>query len=365
MTVRKIKNHYWVDTYLKCPGCEPRRVRKRSPVNTKKAAQEYERQLLEEALASSTSGPPAPPEVPLVDDFAVEFLKVYALANNKLSEQESKEAILRVHLLPAFTGKRLDQIGAREVEAYKAGKLHGDAARAIAALSPKTVNNHLTVLRKMLATAQTWGLVPNVPPFAWIKVPPQSFDFFSFEEADRLIAAADPGQWRTMVLVALKTGLRLGELLGLRWEDLDLAAGKLRVQQSRTRGKVGAPKNNKAREVPLAPSAVAALQAHRHLRGPLVFCHVDGKPFDKGQTKHGLYRAARKAGLRRVGWHVLRHTFASHLAMRGVSIKAIQELLGHGDLKMTLRYSHLLPGVRQDAVLLLDDAPPARKAVES
>jgi site-specific recombinase XerD len=87
----------------------------------------------------------------------------------------------------------------------------------------------------------------------------------------------------------------------------------------------------------------------------------------KNECKWPLWRACKRAGLRRVGWHVLRHTFASHLMMRGVALMAIQELLGHKDIKMTMRYAHLAPDVTRDAVLLLDDAqavpakPPTRK----
>jgi len=77
----------------------------------------------------------------------------------------------------------------------------------------------------------------------------------------------------------------------------------------------------------------------------------------KNEVKHPLWRACRKAGLRQIGWHVLRHTYASHLAMRGAPLKAIQELLGHATIEMTMRYSHLSPGVRRDVVRMLDALP--------
>src|ERR1051325_424043 len=94
-------------------------------------------------------------------------------------------------------------------------------------------------------------------------------------------------------------------------------------------------------------------------RGELVFGHEDARMLTKGNCKHPLWRACRKAGLRQIGWHVLRHTFASHLAMRGVPLKAIQELLGHSSIITTMIYAHLAPHVGRDAVRLLDQRSPA------
>ena len=88
----------------------------------------------------------------------------------------------------------------------------------------------------------------------------------------------------------------------------------------------------------------------------LVFCHETGRMLTEDECKHPLWRACRRAGLRVIGWHALRHTFPSHLVMRGAPLKAVQELLGHSDIRMTMRYSHLSPSVRRDAVALLDSS---------
>ena len=117
------------------------------------------------------------------------------------------------------------------------------------------------------------------------------------------------------------------------------------------------PKSGKGRDIPLGDEAIAALKAERHLRGPLVFCDAAGRMWKKNEVKHPLWRACRKAGLRQIGWHVLRHTFASHLVMRGAAMKVVQELLGHATIEMTMRYAHLSPDVKRDAVQLLDAAP--------
>jgi integrase len=100
------------------------------------------------------------------------------------------------------------------------------------------------VLRRLLIVAKKRGLIEAVPEIEWLKVPRPDFDFLSFEEGARLTAATDP-QWKCMVVTAMKTGLRQGELLALRWEDIDLVSGLMRVRRSVTRGVVTVPKSGK------------------------------------------------------------------------------------------------------------------------
>lgn len=326
-------------------------IRKVSPVNTRRGAEQYERELREQLLPGSRgkeqTKEAAPVQTPEFAEFAEEFLSNYAEVNNKHSELLSKRTIFRQHLIPFFGAMRLAEIGMREIERYKAGKLKTHAK--------KTVNNHLTVLRKTLTTAVDWGLLEQVPRIQWLAAPAPSFRFLDFEEADRLVAAAESEpEWQAMIVVALRTGLRLGELMALRWDDLDLVRGRMLVQRSVTRGVIGTPKSGKSRDVPLGASVVKVLQKHRHLRGPWVFCQEDGSMLTKGQIKWPLRRAQRKAGLTELGWHDLRHTFASHLAMRGVPLKAVQELLGHATIDVTMRYAHLAPSALRNAVDVLE-----------
>lgn len=297
----------------------------------------------------------APKEIPTFAVFAEEFLQTYATTNNKASELDSKRRILENHLKPALGTKRLDEIGPREIEAFK-------AAQVKAELEPKTINNQLTVLLKILNTAVKWRSSTGLaiaPDIEWMDVPDQEFDFLKFEEADRLLEKVD-SWWKTMTLVALRTGLRIGELRALRWEDVDLVAGRIMVRQAAWKKKIGTPKGGKSREIPLSPDALEALKGHRHLRGEYVFCHEagDGELLTEGEVKWPLWRACKRASLRMIQWHVLRHTFASHLVMRGVPLKAVQELMGHATIEMTMRYAHLAPEVRSEAVAMLDDAAP-------
>lgn len=346
MVATKYRGKWYVDVRVDVPGRGRRRIRRRSPVQTRKGTEAYERQLVEAALSTSTRC-----DARRFDEYAIEFLTTYAAANNKFSSVVSKESILRVHLIPAFGELELGEIKRAEIERYKAEKLG-------AGLKAKTVNNHLTVLRRMLGEAVEREYLERVPSFTWLKTATPGFHFLSFEDAGRLTGAADP-EWRTMFAFALRTGLRIGELLALQWSDLDLQVGRVLVQRAVALGKVGTPKNGKVREVPLSEETAAMMRRARHLRGPWVFCTADGERLQRSQSKHPLYRAWRRSGLatpdkKVLGWHVLRHTFASHLVMRGVPLKTVQELLGHGTIEMTMRYAHLSPEVKRDAVARLD-----------
>ena len=344
MTVRKIKGEWYVDTYVKRPGKAPQRLRKRAPVQTKRDAEAYERSLLQDVYGLSDR-PPRTFEEFVRNDFAA-----YIQAHNRVSEEQSKESILRMHLVPFFGNSLLSEIGAKQVEIYAAEKAR-DGGRG-RGLSAKSINNHLTVLRKCLTLAHQYGDLDKVPAVKWRKVPQQKFRFLSFAEADRMIAAAEPGLWRAMVIVALRTGMRRGELFGLQWEDVDLDARRVQVVRAIVRDHEAPTKNGKVRTIPLTHEAVEAIRSVKN-DTPLVF-QIDGKAITRNLSKWPLWRACKAAKIEPHQWHALRHSFASHLAMRGVSMRVIMDLLGHGTMTMTLRYAHLSPSSLSDAVALLD-----------
>ena len=346
--VRRVAQDVWdVDFQVTLPS--GRRVRERKRVRgTKRVAQEWERQRYQQLLTTGVSSP----DLTTLADFVEEYLDM-ARVNNKLSAVQTKEAALRNHILPMLGTKPLIDVDERQVERLKA-KLQARGLKA------KTINNHLSVLRSLLETARRHGVIDRVPDFRWMKVQEADFDFLTFEESEALIAAADP-EWRPMIQLALRTGLRLGELLGLQWGDLQ--GQRLTVRRSYVRGEISTTKTHKSRTIPLASDVV--LPSRDRL---FVFGNADGTPLEKGCTKWPLWRACDAAGVRRISWHVLRHTFASQLAMRGVSLAVVRELMGHTTIKMTLRYAHLAPGWHEDAVATLVNrwstaATPERKAL--
>ena len=222
---------------------------------------------------------------------------------------------------------------------------------------PKTVNNVLTVLNVVLKKAVEWGVIERMPcSVRLVPVPLPSRPFHDFAEFERLIEAVRQ-RGRDAYLVVLlggEAGLRRGEITALEWRDIDLKKRQLCVQRSVWKGHVEAPKGGRLRYVPLTQRLAAALQAARHLRGPRVFCDTDGQPVNEKTIGDHVDHSARGAGLANRGIHILRHTFCSHLAMKGAPARAIQELAGHQDLMTTQRYMHLSPAALDAAIRLLE-----------
>lgn len=350
MTVRKRGDGRWQYSFQWGPEGNRRRARGACKgARNRSEALDFERK--EKTKLELRGGAPAA-RAPLFEAFAPEFLQAMA-ASNKPSEVQSKESIIRLYLVPAFGALRLDQVGARQIETAKAEWLTGAAA--------KTVNNRLTCLHKLLDTAKEWGLLSTVPAIRWCRTEERELDFYTAEESARLLAAAE-WPWRVMMLVGLRAGLRRGELLALRRQDVDLVGRKIVVRRSITRGVETDPKGRRSREVPMSPELAAALREHLdHPNHAFNLVFPGGSPgnnygrhLTKGEIRWPMRRACRKAELRELGWHALRHSFASQLVMAGVSLKTVQELLGHTDIKITMRYAHLAPVVKTEAVALLD-----------
>ncbi len=166
------------------------------------------------------------------------------------------------------------------------------------------------------------------------------------------------------MLLGGDAGLRRGEAIALEWTDVDLRRRTMHVQRSSWNGHVTLPKGGRTRRLPLTERLAVALQAHRHLKGPRVLYYDDGASPTNKEIRMWMERAQRRAVLpANGGYHILRHTFCSHLAMQGATAKAIQELAGHQDLTTTQRYMHLSPAHKDAAIRLLDRRPVDDEAV--
>jgi len=288
-------------------------------------------------------------EVPTLEQFAPRFLEGHAAANrHKPSGIAAKEMILRVHLVPAFGAKRPDAITTEQVQGLK---------RHLSNRAPKTVNNILTVLNVLLRKGVEWEVIERMPcSVKLLPVPKGSAAFHDFDEYERLVEAARVLDPRTHLIALLggEAGLRCGEMIALEWADVDLVHRQVCVSRSDWNGHVTTPKGGRLRHVPLTRRLAAALGEHRHLRSLRVLCQDSAEALTRQMVQTRARRASRRAGLVHDGVHILRHSFCSHLAMRGAPARAIQELAGHKELSMTQRYMHLSPAALDAAIRLLD-----------
>ncbi len=339
MSVRKRHNKWWVDFSF-----DGNRYRKPSPADTRAGAQAYETHLRHK-LARGEPIDTKENKPMTFKEFAANWFQIYVKNNNKHSEILSKDKILRVHLVPFFGRYKLESINNLDVEKYKGRKIESG-------LNPKTINNHLAVLRRGFHSAVEWGLVDSCPVIKKLKTPPQEFDFLSVEES-RLLVDSARGINRDMIMIALGTGLRFGEIKALTWDDVDFGSGEITVRQAFAEGVLGTTKSNKIRRIPMTASVLKILSGLARSNG-YIFTEKDGRPVDQSTSIRRLHRACKDAGIREIGWHVLRHTFASHLAQSGANLIAVQNLLGHSDIRTTMRYAHIHGEVLRETIDILN-----------
>ncbi len=323
---------------------ERRVISHRSKSAAKRWAEDRERHLLQHGIDQP------PKEVPTFAEFWPRFLDGHVKANRqKPSGIAAKEMIGRVHLLPRFGAMPLDAITTERVQQLKSGLTERAA---------KTTNNVLTVLNMLLKKAVEWDVIERMPcTIGLLRVSKGQASFHDFDQYESLVEAARTIDSEAYLIMLLggEAGLRCGEIMALEWSDVDLTKRQLCIQRSDWNGQVTTPKGGRLRYVPMTRRLAAALKQHRHLRSQRVLCQQDGTPFTRQQVQYRVKRAARRANVRD-GVHILRHSFCSHLAMRGAPARAIQELAGHKDLGTTQRYMHLSPAALDGAIRLLESS---------
>jgi len=330
-------------------------------VQNKRGARKYELTRRREIEAEVLAEAQVVPVIPNFGDFAEEFMRDEAPTTSGYSEMKSKRSLLDCHLLPRFGDTRLDEVKVRGIK-----RLIGHMQALPRA--PKTINNALTLLKTILRYAIEVELLETIPKIKLLQVPPQDFDFLDFDELMVLLdAVRNDLPLYVAVLLAVDAGLRAGEIAGIQWQDINFQLGRLKVVRQLQDGNELPPKWNSVRVVPLTQRLTAALKAHRSLNRPWVLQTgktVRGRrslePWSKETLRWRGERIYRLASLPKPAkqWHCLRHTFCSHLAMRGVPARSIQELAGHKSLTTTMRYMHLTPQALENAISKLEEPAP-------
>jgi integrase len=289
---------------------------------------------------------------------------------------ERYEEIVRLHIIPVLGRHKLHQLSAQHVQAFYTQKLE-------AGLSSLTVISFHNLLHKALDTAVKWNLVARNACKAVSPPRRQRFEVtpLTLEQVQQLLAAVEGHRLAALFKLALATGMRLGEILGLKWQDIDFAKGTVQVRRVLIRipstlpGKGYAeaePKTQRSRRaIIIAPFALKALKEHRERQlvekgradaswqeHDYVFCTTLGTHLNPTRDMLDLLKAfLKRAGLPGVRFHDLRHSSATLLLSLGVHPKVVQEILGHSQISMTLDiYSHVLPGMHQDAMARLNAA---------
>ena len=244
-------------------------------------------------------------------------------------------------LLPVFGQKRLNELTSWHVEQYK-------KARKDAGASVSTLNIELAFLRATLRKAHEWKRIFDLPPIKLFKTPEGRTRFLSEEEEAAILAVCSPAL-RSIVEAGLLTGFRRQELVTLRPEDIDFQRETVTVAACYS-------KNGASRTLPMGERLKAILHGAVVIKGdaPTVFVTDMRQPWNLSALTEALRRVSQRAGIPVIGPHVLRHTFASRLVMAGVDIRTVQELMGHKDIKMTLRYTHLSPDHKRGAIAALE-----------
>lgn len=288
---------------------------------------------------------------------------------------ESYARLIRCHIAPALGHKKLSKLKPGDLQGFYQSKLDGDERSP--GLSPTTVRYLHAVLHRALYQAVRWELIPRNVADATDPPQPARDEIrpLDREQARALLETARGDRLEAVYELALTTGLRIGELLALRWKDLNLEDRIMRVSRTLSAAKEGprftSPKSGKGRAISLTRPTAESLSRHRAAQNrwrlsagtlwedhDLVFPTASGNPMRPNSlTGRSFKPLLKRAGLPEIRFHDLRHTCATLLLGSGHNPKLVQELLGHASIAMTLdRYSHVMPGMAEQTAAAMEAA---------
>ncbi|MDP9440017.1 MAG: site-specific integrase [Actinomycetota bacterium] len=332
---------------------------------------EVVRDKMAKALADRADGLVFDDENVTVGEYLDSWLEGVVRGSVRRSTYERYEVAVRVHIKPALGRLKLGKLTPARVQSFYRGKLDEGCA-------PASVNKLHVTLHKALDQAVKWHMVPgNVAEVVRAPRPaPEEMRTLSAEEARRLLEAARGDKLEALFVLAVTTGMRQGELLALKWQDVDLENAKISVRRTITMsgGRIlfGEPKTKKSRRtILLTEAAVRALREHLDRQvgvieslgdlyqdQGLIFASEVGTPMNPTNLRRRSFASLlKRAGLPQIRFHDLRHTCATLLLSRNVHPKYVQELLGHANIAITLdTYSHVIPGMGNHAAKAMEEA---------
>lgn len=336
MAIRKIGNNWQIDYYF-----QGSRIRERVGSSRQLAEIVLKKRLV--AIAEGRFLDIKKRERIKFKDFADKYLKEHSEGKKSYYTDTKIVGLFK----KVFRGKSLQEITALNIQEFK--------IKRAAEVSPATVNRALAVLKSMFNRAIEWDKATENPckKVKMFKENNKRLRFLEKEEIRKLLEAIDGlmlvnkhDQYihlKPIIIVALNTGMRKGEILGLKWRDIDIQRKTIHLSDT---------KNGEERYVPMNDAVIKTIIAvPKNKDSAYIFCNQKGEPY--GDVKKSWLTAIKKASIINFHFHDLRHTFASQLVMSGVDLNTVRDLLGHKSLEMTLRYSHLSPEHKQRAVDVL------------
>ena len=367
------------------------KVRSGEPEKRKHAIKEDAQKILTKRLSEINAGEYLELKRATFAEFKDKWMTLYAEGHIRHSSLATFKGFFENHLIPAFGHKQLTAIGVEDIEDFKAQKMvqPKDQVRKekdlkgssdieeqddVGALSPQTVKHLLRLLRQVLDYAVELGYLRNNPSrkVKYPKIPRMEMEVYTPAEVVKLLEHT-PEKWRAFFLVAISTGLRVGELLAMRWKNLDWNGGQYFVKETWQRPRDGRkayfsePKTESSvAPVDLMPEALEALKEHQQRQAAeklkagedykdqdLIFATPAGGPLDDANVIQRVYKhTVKEARLRQIRFHDLRHTAASILIASKQSPKYIQKQMRHASIDITFdRYGHLFPDANREAMM--------------
>ena len=326
MGVFKKRNNWYIDYYVQGR-------RKREKIGPNKAQAQVVLQKRKVQIAENRFLDVRKNEKVLLKDMAKLYLEAYSKPNKRSARRD--ETSIR-NLNSILGGRYLHEVTPLDIEKYKLKRKEK--------VTNATVNRELQCLKHIFKKAVEWGKISDTPA-AKVKLLKERNTRIRYleEEEIKVLLEASPGHLKSIIITALNTGMRKGEILGLKWKDIDFRQRVICLLDT---------KNNERREIPVNDILFKALLAVRkNPASAYVFCKKDGTPYSN--VRSSFETAKKKASIKDFRFHDLRHTFASHLVMAGVGLRTVQELLGHKTIDMTVRYAHLSPDHKKRALDIL------------
>ncbi len=346
--VEKVRKRDGIRTYyIDFRDQQGRRVRELAGTTRKQARDRLTRRLGE--VRADTYVNPRDVERkrgPTFNDFADRFLKEHP---GRRRSDHYPNSIKRI--VPYFDGVPIREITRADLDRFRIRLMTERVERLDGPLSPTSVVKLLRTAHRIFKMAVRWGVI-EINPAAELEkpsIPRPKTRFLTYEEFEALEAAAP--EWLGPILrMAVATGMRLKEVVGLRWSDMNRSAGVVHVSEDSKTGR---------RDIPMSDTVRGVLDGLvRHLRSPMIFVDDQGNDYTserrRGQITATTSRAMRAAGIEDASFHTIRHTAAAWMVQDGVSLYEVQHVLGHSTPVMTQRYAHLQPDHLRRAVSAVD-----------